>query len=314
MVKEILGLQLGQGEFSYYKLWKRNWNTKDAAFHNTKRLKLNEKRISFSGLKDKHAVTEQLISISKLPNQKIEDKDLKLEYLGQGKQKIGTPQQQGNAFVITIRDLEGPLTFPKAIPNYFDDQRFGKARQNHFIGKLVLQRRFQEAAEQLKLELKNNDAVGALKKKGVVFYIHAYQSYLFNKVLSMLVAESGSNLYARGYALGELAFAETYQKMDLKLPMVQFDFEAQTEWERTMQRILGEEGISPKGFILKQFPEAIAETQYRAAFTAVKDFKTIAFKDDELNGGKKKQVIAFELPRGSYATIFIKSGFLKKGE
>ena len=90
-----------------------------------------------------------------------------------------------------------------------------------------------------------------------------------------------------------------------------FDFEANSEEDSIMQEILSQEGIQAKYFVLKQFPEAISETQYRNGFVEVKDFKVLEFSNDELNEGKMKQVISFSLPRGSYATVFIKSHYTK---
>ena len=61
--------------------------------------------------------------------------------------------------------------------------------------------------------------------------------------------------------------------------------------------------------MIKKLPWLIEETSYRDVFVDVKGFKTLDYEKDELNEGKYKQVVEFELPKGSYATILVKEMF-----
>ncbi len=74
--------------------------------------------------------------------------------------------------------------------------------------------------------------------------------------------------------------------------------------------ILKVEGISRKDFIIKPLPELSSEGSERDVMMKVKGFKTLEYSDDELNEGKKKQVVKFYLDKGCYATVVIDS--LKK--
>src|SRR3989338_4453907 len=95
------------GEYSYFLLKKKNYNTLSAIQKIADALKINAKNIGFAGNKDKNAVTEQLISI-KNGNENIENlriKDIELKYLGKGNEEIYLGSLKGNDFVITIRNL-----------------------------------------------------------------------------------------------------------------------------------------------------------------------------------------------------------------
>ncbi|MDH5806438.1 MAG: tRNA pseudouridine(13) synthase TruD [Candidatus Methanomethylicaceae archaeon] len=112
-------------------------------------------KISFAGIKDRRAITYQLISINKPFEKEIEMEGIKLWTIGRSKWEIYPGELNGNRFTITIRCLEN---FPKSInikwlPNYFGHQRFGISRPNtHKIGKLLIKGDFEEAIKEFLAE------------------------------------------------------------------------------------------------------------------------------------------------------------------
>ena len=74
-----------------------------------------------------------------------------------------------------------------------------------------------------------------------------------------------------------------------------------------ISEILKKEKLDRKDFIIKQIPELSSEGSEREILMHVKGFKTLEFSDDELNKGKKKQVVKFYLPIGCYATVVVES-------
>jgi len=56
---------------------------------------------------------------------------------------------------------------------------------------------------------------------------------------------------------------------------------------------------------MREMPELCAEGSERERVMKVKNFKVLSFGDDELNEGKKKEVVSFFLPKGSYATVVL---------
>ena len=164
IVKEINDIKLNDtGRYSYFLLKKKNYNTLRAIQAIANKVKIYEKNIGFSGNKDKNALTEQLISISK-GNKSIENiklKDIELEFLGKGDEKIYLGNLKGNEFTITIRNLsnkeinkikEKIKQKEILIPNYFGQQRFSKL--NYQIGKAIINKNFENA---INLILKTNE-------------------------------------------------------------------------------------------------------------------------------------------------------------
>src|SRR3989344_5998177 len=104
-VREVMELEICEGDYSYYLLRKKNWNTLDIVEKLEKKL---HTKIGFAGNKDKHAVTEQYISIFKASQSKISKikiADVSLEFIGKGNRPISLGMLQGNQFAITLRDV-----------------------------------------------------------------------------------------------------------------------------------------------------------------------------------------------------------------
>lgn len=134
-VEELAEIKLADGPFALYRLTKRGLGTPEAITAVQRRWKLDRRQISYGGLKDKHAVTRQWVSIHRGPKRDLQQDHLTLEYQGQLAQPFGPLEIAGNRFRIVIRDLTEPnasqlLARTRAlstvgVPNYFDDQRFG---------------------------------------------------------------------------------------------------------------------------------------------------------------------------------------------
>ena len=95
-----------------------------------------------------------------------------------------------------------------------------------------------------------------------------------------------------------------------RVPIIGFGSEIEDERvEEIIDRLLSEERITYRDFIIKEIPELSSEGTERDVFMEVKDFKIIEKGDDELNEGKKKVRLGFKLKKGSYATVVIKQLF-----
>lgn len=132
------------GPFSLYRLVKWNAGTIEAIRNVARNWNLSRAQISFGGLKDRHARTEQTISIRGGPERDFEGSAFRLEYLGRSRDPITRASFSANRFEITVRDLgEIPDLGPVrrwGFPNYFDDQRFGSLRGagGEFIGRALV--------------------------------------------------------------------------------------------------------------------------------------------------------------------------------
>jgi len=148
VVREVLKLDFYNGKYVYFLLKKRNWTTLDAAEKIAERLKVSRKNFGYAGNKDKNAITEQIMSVFNINEEKLNNlkiKDLEIEILGKGSKPISLGDLDGNEFEIIVRNLDKKYEKVNFIENYFDEQRFGN--ENIIIGKMVLQKEFKEACE-----------------------------------------------------------------------------------------------------------------------------------------------------------------------
>ncbi|MBS3097641.1 tRNA pseudouridine(13) synthase TruD [Candidatus Woesearchaeota archaeon] len=300
IVREINNIKAeGNGAYSYFMLKKKNYDTVKAIERIAAELKIPVKFIGFAGNKDKKAITEQIISIKttkKTGNLKL--KDICLTYIGKGNEPISLGSNEGNQFMITIRDLTNreinrlkKINKSKIlIPNYFGEQRFSK--NNIEIGISIIKKDFKKASELAGLKADNNDYIGALRKinkKTLTLYLHAYQSYLFNETVNQYL---------------KINKGKTIE--NIKIPVIGFGTETgNNQLGKIIGNILKQEKISLRDFIIRQMPELSSEGTERDLFAEVKDFKIRKLE-------KGKATLSFYLPKGSYATVFIKELFSRQ--
>ncbi|MBC7113693.1 MAG: tRNA pseudouridine(13) synthase TruD, partial [Candidatus Methanomethyliales bacterium] len=116
-------------------------------------------KVSFAGIKDRRAVTYQLISISRPLTEPIRLNNLEVWSVGTSKWGVRPGELKGNRFTITIRSLNGELTPAETLcclswlPGYFGHQRFGTTRPNtHKVGKHIMRGEFESAVREFLAE------------------------------------------------------------------------------------------------------------------------------------------------------------------
>ena len=307
IVREIASHELDDdGNYTYFILKKKNYNTMDAIQLLSKFLRVPLRYIGFAGSKDKNALTEQVCSVYRVSREKLERlrlKDIELIYVGKGKKPISLGDLQGNTFKIVVRNLPNFIKrrtiHSKKIPNYFGKQRFSKS--NIDIGRYIVKRNFQKAVElinqkEVKFHLEDNpgDFTGAIRNiplKLRKMYIHAYQSYIWNKTVEEYMKEKPIR--------------------NEKIPIVGFGTELLRDKIGTIiKKILMVEEITQRDFIIKSIPEISSEGGQRDLFVTPENFLITEPEEDELNQGKYKLTVGFTLPKGSYATTLIDELFL----
>ena len=142
-----------KGRFTVVRATLNNWETNRYLNRLARACGISRKRVFSSGMKDKRAVTTQILVID-APQSKVERVDITdstIEVLGRTHQKIGMSDHDGNRFTITVRgccDLDGsPIDGKEAMkrvrvmqssmsermradafPNWIGPQRFGATR------------------------------------------------------------------------------------------------------------------------------------------------------------------------------------------
>lgn len=127
------------GDFALYRLDKKGWTTPDALAIIRRRWKLEARRLSVGGLKDRHAETVQYLTIYRGPQRKLTHPNLQVTYLGQVKEAYESRHIAANRFAVTVRAMTDEQIAVAlrgleevrdvGVPNYYDDQRFGSVSQ-----------------------------------------------------------------------------------------------------------------------------------------------------------------------------------------
>jgi tRNA pseudouridine13 synthase len=156
-VEEITLVHPTDGPFALYRLEKRGWSTPDALAALRRRWRIEPRRISYGGLKDRHAWTVQYLTIFHGPRRGLRHHDVTVQYLGQVAAAYTSQDIHANRFRITLRDLPAQRRpaletrlrelAGEGVPNYFDDQRFGSVsgEGGEFIARLLVKGRFEDA-------------------------------------------------------------------------------------------------------------------------------------------------------------------------
>ncbi|MCA9486963.1 tRNA pseudouridine(13) synthase TruD [Candidatus Woesearchaeota archaeon] len=155
----------GKGEqYHYFLLTKQDYTTTKAIQKIASFFRTSIKAVHSAGNKDRTAITKQIVSIRERNQKKILEKmeefnkafsDMSLEYLGVFTSRINLGDNEGNAFELTLRDIDEE-EFVRAqenlktisewgVLNYFDSQRYGYAGNTHIIGKYLLQGNMEKA-------------------------------------------------------------------------------------------------------------------------------------------------------------------------
>jgi len=153
------------------------------------------------------------------------------------------------------------------------------------------------------------DFAGALRvlpKPARKLYVHAYQSYLFNRGLAKWLELKYKGKWVK--LVGDLKIfipiLDRAIKKDLVLPGWNVKPGRSIYWAEIV-RALKEDGLTLNNFKCARMPELELAGERRAAFVKPAALTIGELEDDELNPGYKKFTISFELPKGAYATVLL---------
>ena len=186
IVREELGYPLaGEGEFVAVKVRKTNANTLFVGEQLAKFVGISVKNMSYEGLKDRHAVTEQWFCLhlagKETPDfSAFECEGVEILEVTRHNRKIRTGALEGNHFELLLRDVVETDELKQRLnqlqdigfPNYFTEQRFGRDGHN-----------LTQAQRWASGEISVKDR----KKRS--FYLSAARSEVFNLVVSQRIAD-----------------------------------------------------------------------------------------------------------------------------
>lgn len=274
------GVAAQKGYF-LYKLKKRGITTKDAVRQIARRLRQPISNIGYAGLKDKFACTEQYITI-KQDVENIKTDLFSVEKIKPTNKFIGIGDLISNDFSITLHNVKFNAAIFNEIkknkmPNFFGPQRFGNNQNNQIIGKMLVKRELSRALTLIKKNSgKKYRRIDEVEKKALKFYIHAYQSWIFNKAVIVALRQKKK--------IGEI-----------KIPGCNTVL-GKSYADSLISEIMKQEHITTSDFSIRELKISCTGDQ-RKAFIKVPNIKYF------LNG--HALTMQFMLPKGSYATVLI---------
>jgi tRNA pseudouridine13 synthase len=362
----------GPGPFAFYRLEKRGWSTPDALAALRRRWKIEPRRLSYGGLKDRHALTVQYLTIFHGPRRGLTHQGITVTYLGQVLKPYSSADIRANRFRITLRNLSAAAAQEVApalaevgaegVPNYFDDQRFGSVTAaGDFVGRLLVQGRFEDALRLALAGPYEHDRAAQKKEKAVLracwgdwaackdrlprgharsladyllhhpgdfrgavtrlrpelrgLYLSAYQSHLWNRMLARWLRQHcrPGQLVPVALRLGEFPVyrgldAEQQRELaalTLPLPSARLHLDDADPRAELVRSVLAEDGLELGQLKVKGVRELFFSRGERAAVCRPSGVGHETLPDD-LHPGRQRVVLAFDLPRGCYATLIVK--------
>jgi tRNA pseudouridine13 synthase len=167
------------GAFAFYRLEKRGWATPDALAAVRRRWKIDHRRLSYGGLKDRHAHTIQYLTIHHGPERDLSHTGFTVTYLGRVGEPYTSEQVRANGFALTLRSLSDaalqlaqaalPQLADVGVANYFDDQRFGSVGDGSaFVAREMVLGNFEGALRLALAAPYEHDRAEAKREKAVL--------------------------------------------------------------------------------------------------------------------------------------------------
>ncbi len=190
-VEEILGFEpCGDGEHVFLWVEKRGLNTDQVAEHLAAFARVPRQRVSYAGLKDRHALTRQWFCLHlpggpEPPWSMCQGEGFRVLSWSRNRRRLRRGALSGNRFRIRIRRLSASAEELTAIlrriqcqgiPNYFGAQRFGREGNNLIRAQALLA---------------GDEKIRCRHRRGL--YLSAARALIFNQVLALRIAEKNWN-------------------------------------------------------------------------------------------------------------------------
>lgn len=377
-VDELSQVTPTSGEFALYRLTKQSIGTPEVINAVVERWKIPRRRISYGGLKDKHALTTQFVTVSHGPKKPLSQNSFELQYLGQVDRPFTAADIDGNRFTIVLRNMTAEAVERAqsaaedvrrdGLPNYFDDQRFGSLgysgdwiarewclgnwertlwlaladphpddRSGEKKQKTLLRDlwgRWAECKKALDRShrrsivtfLADKESAGKLIDFRGAFcnvnvdlrglYLSAFQSALWNRMLDRRLRTNAATESIIPFELksGPVCFVTSPSSPaesdnapledELPMPSARGKLDEGPTLD-LINSVVAEEGLEKRQLRVKYPRDSFFSKSSRKTVIAIPELQ-FEVSDDELYPKRKKVTLAFDLPRGSYATILVK--------
>jgi len=298
----------GSGDFLYLWIEKRGMGAEFFARQVAKRLGIGAGEVGTAGLKDRHAVTRQWVSVPVLAEAKLTVLDgdgIRVLQVSRHTNKLRPGHLHGNRFRILVRDVDTaneanlPALLDRlkhhGLPNFYGRQRFGRDGETLRLGLALLR-------GETERKVRNP----FLKKLA----LSAAQSALFNHYLGQRLDDGLLRTVLAGDVMAKVPFGGMFTAEDAAREQPRFE----------AREIVSAGPI----FGRKTFPAAGAAAEREAAVLAACQLSTAQFAGfgKLLQGTRRHNLVyvddlvsekiadglrlSFTLPAGSYATVLLR--------
>lgn len=308
----------GTGEMLFLRVEKTGLSSEQMVSHLARELQIAHQDLGVAGMKDRHAVTRQWVSV---PGRcetllaRFRHNQIRILETHRHGHKLRTGHLRGNRFSIVVRGVAADA-LPRAqaiagrlsetgIPNFFGDQRFGRDRETLELG-----------FELLRGNKRPGQIPRARRKFLLRLALSAVQSQLFNQALAARLAAGTAHAVLPGDVMQVVASGGPFVAEDL---------------EREQARLLAREIVVSGPIFGPKMRQAVGEVgQSEAALLDRSGLSIDAFsRYPNLTPGTRRPYLvwldeleitqepdglrlAFTLPSGSYATVVLRE-FQKQG-
>ena len=302
-------LPCGQGDHLYLWIEKRGMGAEFFGRQVAQRLGIARGEVGMAGLKDRHAVTRQWISVpgnAEAHVAQLEGDGLRVLSVSRHGNKLKPGHLHGNRFRILIRDVDVSalgrvpelltLLREQGMPNYYGAQRFGHGGETAQIGFSLLR------GESPAGPVKRNPFLSKLA-------LSAAQSAIFNQYLTRRLADGLLRQVLPGDVLGKWPAGGLFRAEDVAAEQARFD----------RREIVSLGPMAGK----QTFPAAALAAEREAALLAEAELTPAHFANHGklLQGTRRHNLVYVDdlqaevepegvrlsvtLPAGSYATVLL---------
>jgi tRNA pseudouridine13 synthase len=300
----------GEGEHLYIRVTKRGLSTPQLVSRVASQLGVKTYRIGVAGRKDARALTSQIMSVQGVGLELLDrlrtDKQLlSIEVLGRHKNRLRTGHHAGNSFRIVVRGVSPAAveTVPmvlgelgrRGVPNFFGPQRQGREGTNFEVGAQLLS----DARRRSRLPRAER-----------LWYLHAYQSHLFNQIVATRIRQLDQVLvgdWAMKHANGACFVVEDAAREQPRVEAFEISptgvlFGSRAPWALNVPGDI-ERAVAAR---FGTTPEALTEAAKACGFRGERRPLRVALQDVSWELQGDRLTLAFRLPPGAYATSVLR--------